>query len=311
MRTCCAISRNAPTRRGLIDGSRLLVSRPGLMVYLDDAYNSGANMGHFMGELPAFNLLWGAALAAAAGLAGALGEPECAALYERKAERVRRNARDRFWDPVRGLFCDWALGDERAMTHHPILQIAAAHHGLADKAQTEAITHYLLHDLGLPTSDPDYPLFTFGYYYYFLEVLFEQGHDLAALKLIRDYYGGFLDAGATTFGEFLKLAWVRQGRIDWEYEVHGYGASAHAHFYTHILGVRPLEPGFTAIEVAPHPGDLAWARGRVATPQGVVSAAWRADGDELTVDVKTPRGVTCVVRAPAAFPRFKATINGT
>ena len=64
---------------GLIDGSRLIVSRPGQMVYLDDSYNHGANMGHFVGELPAFNLLWGDALAAAGELAEALGKTERAA----------------------------------------------------------------------------------------------------------------------------------------------------------------------------------------------------------------------------------------
>ena len=182
-------------------------------------------------------------------------------------------------------------------THHPVLQIAAVHHGLADEAQTAAILHYLLDDLGLPSADPDYPLYTFGYYYYFLEDLFEHGHDIEALKLMRDYYGGFLEAGATTFGEFLKLAWLHDGRIGWEYEVHGYGVSAHPHFYTHILGVRPAAPGFTAIEVAPHPGDLAWAHGRVATPQGIASVAWQVEGDALLLDVLTPPG------SRAGYPR--------
>jgi hypothetical protein len=77
--------------RGRIDGSRLLVLRPGLMVYLDDSYNTGPNMGHFMGELPAFNLLWGHALAAAGELADTLGaaDPRRSTGARRRAYGVR------------------------------------------------------------------------------------------------------------------------------------------------------------------------------------------------------------------------------
>jgi hypothetical protein len=67
------------------------------------------------------------------------------------------------------------------------------------------VMDYLVNVLGLPGGDkPDYPLFTFGYYYYFLEVLFQNNREVEALELMRRYYGRWLDMGATTFGEHFR-----------------------------------------------------------------------------------------------------------
>ena len=113
-----------------------------------------------------------------------------------------------------------------------------------------------------------------------------------ALELIRRYWGRMLDFGATSFWEDFDLDWtVDSGRID-ELPVPGkkdlhadFGAYCYKglrHSLSHgwscgpapflserVLGVSFPEPG--KVLVRPDLGDLAWARGTVPAPGGVVT----------------------------------------
>ena len=64
-----------------------------------------------------------------------------------------------------------------------------------------------------------------------------------------------------------------------------------------VLGVRPLEPGYSKILIAPQPGALKWIRGKVPTPKGAVSVSWNTDPASL--DIEVPPGATASVELPA------------
>jgi len=51
--------------------------------------------------------------------------------------------------------------------------------------------------------------------------------------------------------------------------------------------VKPAEPGWSVVRVEPQPAGLAWARGKVPTPHGLVSVDWRM-GDEFAMTVNVP-----------------------
>ncbi len=327
----------AQNRYGLLDGRNFPIQRPGQLIYLDDVMEHGPYAGCYHGELSGLNMLYCAALRAAAYLARELGVADRASFYERKAARVLASLSGRLWDPARGVYLDWRQDSKLATTAHPIMQITAAYFGLGDEEQMGRLLHYLTDELGLPTEDPRYPLGTFGFYYYFLEVLFRHGRDDLAFELLRRYYGTWLAAGATAFGEHFRLADLherpaggfgfgggmsdgdriigpqpsnaRQLEIPYEYEVHAYGTSAHLHFYSNILGVQPLAPGFREVLIAPQPGDLPWAQGIVATPQGPVGVSWQQEGSALTLDVEAPQRCMVHVRAPARFVQVRAQVN--
>jgi len=306
----------AINQHGLLDGGNWPVFRQGQGVYLDDAQLSSPYLAFFPGELAGDNILYAAALGSAAALAAALGLEERAAFYARKAARVRRALNRRLWDPRARRYADWRRGDEIAATGHPIFTIAALYFELPDggpdEEQAGDLLRHLLDEVGLPDEDnAAYPLGTFGFYYYFLEVLFRYGRDDLAYELLRRYYGRWLELGATTFGEYFALSdYKGKEALDQEYEVHGYGTSAHLHFYSNILGLRPAAPGFARVVVAPHPGDLPWARGEVATPRGLIRVAWRAQGDTFALEVEAPEGVGCEVRALAGEARHDLRVNG-
>ncbi|MCQ2394900.1 MAG: alpha-L-rhamnosidase, partial [Kiritimatiellae bacterium] len=132
----------------------------------------------------------------------------------------------------------------------------------------------------------------------------------------RDYWGGMLDMGATSFWEDFNLAWTNNAfRIDslpvaGKKDVHGdYGefcytgfrhslchgwSSGPAAWCIHrVLGIEPRGVGCKTFEVKPNLGDLAWAEGAYALPDGRalrVRAERRPDGTVKTT-VDAPAGI--------------------
>ncbi len=138
-----------------------------------------------------------------------------------------------------------------------------------------------------------------------------------ALAMLRQYYGGMLAAGATTFWEDFDLDWLRKGaRIDelpapGAYDIHGdngrycytglrhslchgWSAGPAAFLANEVLGIHILAPGCKKIAVKPDLGDLDWAEGSYPTPQGVVHVRAEKANGETVVTVDAPQGVEVV-----------------
>lgn len=151
--------------------------------------------------------------------------------------------------------------------------------------------------------------------YYVLTAMAMAGNYEGALNCIRDYWGGMLSLGATTFWEDFDIAWLENAsRIDelpedGKVDVHAtYGDHCyvgHRHSFCHgwaggatpwltenVLGIRVLEPGCRKIKIEPHLGDLEWAKGSYPTPYGdvVVSHVKKEDGS-VESQVQVPEGV--------------------
>ena len=90
---------------------------------------------------------------------------------------------------------------------------------------------------------------------------------------------------------------------------HGW-AAAPTNFLTHeTLGVQPTGPGFATFDVAPQPGDLAWAQGAVPTPHGTIRTAWKLEGDGFLLTVEAPPGTTYTATVPVAAAQV-VTVDG-
>lgn len=153
------------------------------------------------------------------------------------------------------------------------------------------------------------------YGYYMLRARALAGDYQGALDNIREYWGGMLDLGATTFWEDFNVEWLENaGRID---EVvpggkvdvhgdygdycyvsyrhsfcHGWAAGPTAWLTEHVLGVKVIEPGGKTIRLEPHLGDLQWVEGTFPTPQGVVKINHRKTADgKIKTTFKAPKGV--------------------
>lgn len=113
--------------------------------------------------------------------------------------------------------------------------------------------------------------------FYELEALCAMGEQAFVLDEIRDYWGGMLDLGATSFWEkydpnesgteHLSM----YGRPYGKSLCHAWGASPVYLFGKYYLGVKPLSAGYETYEIRPELGGLDWMEGKVPTPNGDVS----------------------------------------
>lgn len=66
-----------------------------------------------------------------------------------------------------------------------------------------------------------------------------------------------------------------------------------------IGGIRPLEPGYARVLLAPQPGEgIDWARTSLKTPHGTINVEWRLDGGAMQFAATVPHGVTADVVLP-------------
>lgn len=134
----------------------------------------------------------------------------------------------------------------------------------------------------------------FGYYTLAAKSL--AGDYEGALADMKEYWGGMLDMGATTFWEDFSLDWLKnaapvdevvpEGKID----IHGdYGAYCYIKFRhslchgwasgpcpwlsRYVLGVQVTEPGCKKVRIDPHLCGLTFAKGTYPTPYGPIEVA--------------------------------------
>ena len=160
--------------------------------------------------------------------------------------------------------------------------------------------------------------FSTFYGYYMLEAMAKAGNYEGALQVIRDFWGGMLDMGATSFWEDFNIDWlpnaapidelVPEGKKDihgdfgaYCYEgfrhslCHGWSSGPAAWMIEHILGVEVIEDGCKVVKITPHLGDLEWAEGSFPTPYGDIhiSHKRKADGS-VASQIDAPKGVKVI-----------------
>lgn len=157
--------------------------------------------------------------------------------------------------------------------------------------------------------------FSTFYGYYMLQALAQSGEYNQAMNIIRQYWGGMLRLGATTFWEDFNLDWTRnaaridefvpEGKDDIHRDFgsycypsfrhsfcHGWASGPTAWMIRHILGIEVIEPGCKTLRITPHLGNLEWAEGAFPTPQGIVTVKHTKGKDgKVHTEVKAPEGV--------------------
>ncbi|WP_163718562.1 alpha-L-rhamnosidase-related protein [Mangrovibacterium lignilyticum] len=157
------------------------------------------------------------------------------------------------------------------------------------------------------------------YGYYMLIARAMAGDYQGAIDNIREYWGGMLDLGATTFWEDFDIDWMKnaaridelvpEGKIDvhktyggYCYKqfrhsfCHGWASGPTAWLTTYVLGVNVVEPGCKTIRISPHLGDLQWVKGSFPTPYGdlYIKHHKTANG-EVKTTYKKPKGIKVII----------------
>lgn len=153
--------------------------------------------------------------------------------------------------------------------------------------------------------------------YYAIQVLAKTGRMDKALDIIREYWGGMLDMGATTFWEDFDIEWTKnaapitdvvpEGKDDIHGDFgkycytqfrhslcHGWASGPTAFMSQYVLGVFPVEPGFKKVKIAPQMGNLKWAKGKYPTPYGTITVEHKVVGADVITNVTVPREIEIV-----------------
>ena len=206
--------------------------------------------------------------------------------YHKKSEALREKINQTFWS-----------NDEKAYYH-------AIEDGQMNKQVTKfpnmfAILYGLSHEdqrcdiMQSVMLNPDVAPITTPYMrFYELEVLCMDSLHTQVLKEMRDYWGGMLREGATSFWE--KYVPTEQGtqhlamygRPYGKSLCHAWGASPVYLLGKYYLGVKPTKPGYEEYEVRPALGDLEWMEGDVPTPHGMIHVSM----DRRQIKVRATEG---------------------
>ncbi len=126
--------------------------------------------------------------------------------------------------------------------------------------------------------NPEVPAITTPYMrFYELESLCDQGLQKQVLKEMKDYWGGMLREGATSFWEKYNPEdkgtqhLAMYGRPYGKSLCHAWGASPIYLLGKYFLGVKPIKPGYKEFSITPDLGGLKWMEGTVPTPNGEIS----------------------------------------
>jgi hypothetical protein len=189
--------------------------------------------------------------------------------------------------------------------------------GVAQPDQYAAIWTHVLSKIGQPTFRPD--IVTPYYEAYVLDAMATMNRRSDALAWMRDYWGGMLREGATTFWEAYDPSWPKDnphldlqadGRAGYFVSMaHGWSAGPTYWLTEQILGIQPTGPGFSTVTIRPDLAGLAWARGAEPTPRGLLRIDLRAEHGIVAV-IELPPGVRARVLIPVASGTTHVSING-
>jgi hypothetical protein len=158
------------------------------------------------------------------------------------------------------------------------------------------------------------------YNYYVIAAMAASGHRQEALDWIREYWGGMVKEGATSFWEGYDPDWPQENFHEMlqadnmqGYIVslcHGWSSGPTAWLVEQVLGIDPRGAGFSKVSIRPDLMGLKWARGTEPTPQGPITVDLRRAGAGLTVQLTLPSDVDAEVSMPT-LPSAKAVqVNG-
>lgn len=150
--------------------------------------------------------------------------------------------------------------------------------------------------------------------YFILSSVSHYGHYDEALNMLKEYYGGMLKVGSTTFWEDFDLEWLnnaspidkmpRKGKIDIHGDYgkfcykgyrhslcHGWSSGVVAYLLETVVGLRIIDS--THYELKPHLSGLTSINCKVPTPYGVIHIKHNVVNNELKTEiVKCPKEIT-------------------
>ena len=191
--------------------------------------------------------------------------------------------------------------------------------GVANPSQYPAIWKNSLHDVGHVKYNA--LIITPYYNYYVVSAMAKMGHRADALNWIRQFWGGMVDEGATSFWEGYDPSWYKGGDFHASLQAdnmsgytvslaHGWSSGVTPWLMEQILGIHAEAAGFSQVSIRPDLIDLQWAKGAEPTPHGLLGVSIRKQGPGDLVSIDLPEGVHARVSVPVTGSHAQVLVNG-
>jgi hypothetical protein len=220
-------------------------------------------------------------------IADAVCKTEDVLWYRERASQIRNSFVEKLIDSVTGLVVD-GEGSDHSSLHANMTALAF---GLVPESNRERVLDHLK-SKGMACS-------VYGSQA-LMEALYEAGESDYALSLLtatneRSWAHMVYDVGTTIALE----AWDDRFKPNQDWN-HAWGAAPASIIPRHLMGVRPLTPGFEQILIQPQPGSLEWAEITTPTIRGSVTVRFNhVPWQSLHLETVTPSNTTTRVMIPA------------
>ena len=220
------------------------------------------------GEVSFEQLLFCRSLETMALCANIMNDADNVKIYSKLASDLKSKLFAAFWSDKENAFIHNRENGVMGTQVTPFTNMFAVLFNYLDQDKTKAVKeNVLLNPNALKITTP-YMRF------YELEALCALGEQKHVLKEIRNYWGGMINLGATSFWEKYNPEeknpdlLAMYGRPFGKSLCHSWGASPIYLMGKYYLGIKPTAPGYKEFVVEPKLGGLEWMEGTVPAPDG-------------------------------------------
>lgn len=190
--------------------------------------------------------------------------------YQQEADQLKQKIFANYWDEQKQAFVHSRIDGKPTDHITRYSNMFAIFFDYLNQKQQQGVKKNVLFNSQVPKITTPYMRF------YELEALCALQEQPYVLREIKNYWGGMLALGATSFWEEYDpekegaAHYAMYGRPFGKSLCHAWGASPIYLLGKYFLGVQPTAPGYETYRVEPVLGGLEWMEGKVPTPNGNV-----------------------------------------
>jgi alpha-L-rhamnosidase len=248
---------------GRRDENGLMKGLPGDWIFIDWAAGLSKK-----GEVSFEQLLLARSLETMGLCAGIADDATGAARYKQLSEELRKKLFELYWNENKQALVHSRVDGKQTDNVTRYSNMFSIFFNYFNESQKQTVKKSVLLNEDIQKITTPYMRF------YELEALCAMGEQSYVLKEMKDYWGGMLKLGATSFWEEYNPGkkgaehYSMYGREFGKSLCHAWGASPIYLLGKYYLGVKPASPGYATYDVEPNLGGLQWMEGKVPTPKG-------------------------------------------
>lgn len=257
-----------------------------------------------VGKFAYHNILIRDAMEEAGRIADFAGKSQDAEEFRSRAAVMTRAILKHFWSEELGCF----LGEKGGSEPDFMANALALAVGFPDREKARRVADYLRdhhYEHGKIISLVIRGCYEYGFDRMALERLRKPGGIVNWLDALKDW------KGPCTTWECMVYPPFKANGQNWGDLSHPDTAMAHI-LTGYMLGVQPVEPGYTRYKMIPHMEGLRWAKGSIPVPYGDIRCSWSLseDGNVYEALLESPEGTIAEAGIPVGEHAFAISVNG-